>query len=527
MDSIKVLLNKEFLLFLLGVLLLGWICYDGLELMVGWWERDEYSHGYMIPLVAIYLAWQKREALAQTAQPGSWLGLLVLAGALMVWLLGEVSSIYTIIQYAFWLGLWGLALLWVGLSGVRTVWAALFYLFFMIPLPSFLYFNLSQDLQLISSALGVAVIRLFDISVFLEGNVIDLGVYQLQVVEACSGLRYLFPLMSFGFLIAYIYRGPFWQRAVIFLSTIPITVLMNSFRIGVIGVTVEHWGIAAAEGFLHDFEGWFVFMACLGVLLLEIWLMYVFSKKGRSFGALFDLDFGANDAASGLGERHDGSPIKKTMTKSALIGLGMLIIAIPISQYVTEREDQVPSRTAFIEFPLQNKNWLGSEMALEADVLDTLKLTDYFIGDFKQADQPISVNFYTAFYEEQRKGASIHSPKSCLPGGGWIMQSHTIVPIESVDAYGAPLNVNRVLMQMGEHQQLVYYWFQGRGRNITNEYMAKWYIFWDSITRNRTDGALVRLVTYVPEGSDIADAEARLDGFLADYYSLFPTYIPD
>ena len=77
MDSIKVLLNKEFLLFLLGVLLLGWICYDGLELMVGWWERDEYSHGYMIPLVAINLAWQKREALAQTAQPGSWLGLLL------------------------------------------------------------------------------------------------------------------------------------------------------------------------------------------------------------------------------------------------------------------------------------------------------------------------------------------------------------------------------------------------------------------------------------------------------------------
>ena len=105
----------------------------------------------------------------------------------------------------------------------------------MIPLPSFLYFNLSQELQLISSMIGVAVIRLFDISVYLEGNVIDLGVYQLQVVEACSGLRYLFPLMSFGFLISYIYRGPVWQKIVIFLSTIPITVVMNSFRIGVIG----------------------------------------------------------------------------------------------------------------------------------------------------------------------------------------------------------------------------------------------------------------------------------------------------
>ena len=267
MDEKNIFLSKGFFLFVISVGLLGWLCYDGLALMVGWWERDEYSHGYMIPLVAAYLAWQKRDALAKAAQPGTWLGIVVVLGALFVWLLGEVSAIYTIIQYAFWLGIWGLALLWVGVSGVRVIWAALFYLFFMIPLPNFLYFNLSQELQLISSAMGVAVIRLFDISVFLEGNVIDLGVYQLQVVEACSGLRYLFPLMSFGFLIAYIYRGPFWQRAVIFLSTIPITVLMNSFRIGVIGITVEHWGIAAAEGFLHDFEGWFVFMACLGVLL--------------------------------------------------------------------------------------------------------------------------------------------------------------------------------------------------------------------------------------------------------------------
>ena len=129
----------------------------------------------------------------------------------------------------------------------------------------------------------MAVIRLFDISVYLEGNVIDLGVYQLQVVEACSGLRYLFPLMSFGFLISYIYRGPVWQKVVIFLSTIPITVVMNSFRIGVIGVTVEHFGIAAAEGFLHDFEGWIVFMACLGFLLFEIWILYMFSERKTAF----------------------------------------------------------------------------------------------------------------------------------------------------------------------------------------------------------------------------------------------------
>lgn len=523
MEQLKIFLNREFLLFTVALVLLGWICYDGLELMVSWWDRDEYSHGYLIPFVAAYLVWQKRELLAASREPGSWFGVVVLLGALFLWLLGEISSIYTIIQYAFWAGVWGLALVWLGIRGVRTIWAGIFYLFFMIPLPNFLYFNLSQELQLISSALGVAVIRWFDISVFLEGNVIDLGVYQLQVVEACSGLRYLFPLMSFGFLISYIYRGPFWQRLVIFLSTIPITVLMNSFRIGVIGVTVEYFGIAAAEGFLHDFEGWIVFMACLGVLVVEIWLFYLFSRKDRSFSSLFDLDFGAGQ---GAGEVVNKSP-RGGFPNTGWLAILVLAVSVPASQFIAERRDDVPSRTAFNVFPLKQQEWIGRESSIEADILDTLKLTDYFMGNFQRDDSPYPVNFYSAWYEEQRKGASIHSPKSCLPGGGWEILQHTTEAIPEIDAYGEPLRVNRVLMQMGEARQLVYYWFQGRGRIITNEYMAKWYIFWDSLTRNRTDGALMRLITYVPEGSEVADAEDRLNRYLEDYYPMFSTYVPD
>lgn len=523
MDNKSIFLDTKFYLFLLSVVLLTWVCYDGVLLMVQWWEREEYSHGYLIPLVACYLAFQKREALRVAAEPGSWLGLFALIGGLLVWFLGEVSSIYTIIQYGYWIGIWGLALLWVGVPGVRVIWAALFYLVFMIPLPNFLFFNLSQELQLISSALGVAVIRFFGISVFLEGNVIDLGVYQLQVVEACSGLRYLFPLMSFGFLIAYIYKGPLWQRLIIFASTIPITVLMNSFRIGVIGVTVEHFGIAAAEGFLHDFEGWFVFMACLAVLVLEIWCFYIFSRKDKVFLDMFDLDFGANEPVDDAGEKNVST---KKFASTAVAGVLLLLAMIPVVQLIQDRVDVAPDRSRFVEMPLRMGEWVGSESALEAAVVATLKPTDYFIGRFKRKSDVYPVEFYTPWYEEQRKGASIHSPKSCLPGGGWVILSHTIEEVESIDAYGSPLKVNRVLMQMGEHKQLVYYWFQGRSRNITNEYMAKWYIFWDSLTRQRTDGALVRLVTYIPEGAE-TEAELRLTEFLQELHPRFPKYIPD
>ena len=127
----------------------------------------------------------------------------------------------------------------------------------------------------------MAFIRLFQIPVFLEGNVIDLGQYKLQVVEACSGLRYLYPLMSLGFLAAYFFQAPLWQRALVFLSTIPITIFMNSLRIGVVGIMVDNFGPQDADGFLHMFEGWIIFLACA---VLLVGLMHLLARVGSGKG---------------------------------------------------------------------------------------------------------------------------------------------------------------------------------------------------------------------------------------------------
>src|SRR5205085_11603535 len=142
-----------------------------------------------------------------------------------------------------------LALTFMGWQGFKEVWVALLLLAFMIPLPDFLYQSVSAQSQLISSQLGVAIIRLFGISVLLEGNVIDLGSYKLQVVEACSGLRYLYPLLSVGFLMAYMYPAALRWRLLLLLSTIPITVITNSMRIAITGVLIQRWGSGMGEGF--------------------------------------------------------------------------------------------------------------------------------------------------------------------------------------------------------------------------------------------------------------------------------------
>lgn len=508
-------------LLLAALALLIFIYWDSLVLMVEWWHSEEYSHGYMIPFVALFLLWQRINLLPAATREGSWLGCTLLTIGLLCFFLGELSALYTLIQYGFLLSFIGVAWAFFGSPSLRLLWAAFFYLIFMIPLPSFLFFNLSSQLQLLSSVIGVAVIRLFDISVHLEGNVIDLGSMQLQVAEACSGLRYLFPLMSFGFLIGYLYRGSLWQRVIIFLSTIPITILMNSFRIGVIGVTVDQWGIQMAQGFLHDFEGWVVFMGCVGLLFLEIALFQLFSSQRRGVLDLVNLD------VPKLSVKLKDFDLSARKQRPFLVALTLLLIVTPYFATLSERVEVAPPRQAFTHFPLTLNSWTGHEGALEKDIIGTLKFTDYIIADYQTSNDSIPVNFYTAWYESQKKGASIHSPRSCIPGGGWRIESLDQRNVTDVSrANGEPLRVNRALIRKGDTANVVYYWFEGRGRDITNEYMAKWYIFWDSLTLSRSDGALMRVVTTVPNGASIDEADQRLQKFLKDFYPLIPAYVP-
>lgn len=513
------------LLFGIALALLCYVYRESLGLMVSWWEREEYSHGYMIPFVSAFLIYQRFNDFPRAAQAGSWWGPLLLLVALALFVLGEMSAIYTVIQYGFLVALFALVLATFGAGGFRILSVALVYLIFMIPLPNFLYFNLSSQLQLISSQIGVAIIRLFNISVFLEGNVIDLGAMKLQVVEACSGLRYLFPLMSFGFLMAYLYRAPLWQRALLFLSTMPITVLMNSLRIGLIGVTVDRWGIEMAEGFLHDFEGWIVFMGCVGILFIEAALLHrVTRAPGRMLDALQ-----LNVPRITTGWRDFDFDFKKQ--RPLLIAVVLLIVTTPWLVSLNEREEIAPVRKSFTQFPLLTEHWIGRENALDREVLDTLKLSDYIIADYVQTGTAGAVtppvNFYMAWYQSQKKGASIHSPRSCIPGGGWRMdelQQRDIAAVQHVS--GKPLRVNRAVIRKDHSAQLVYYWFEGRGRDITNEFLAKWYIFQDSLLESRSDGALVRVITTVPEGTPIELADDRLEIFLRDFYPQLPQYVP-
>ncbi|MGD9661596.1 MAG: exosortase, partial [Porticoccaceae bacterium] len=230
------------------------------------WSREDYSYGWLIPLIVLYLVWEKRPTLRTTPANPSWLGLLALLPGLVLYWIGELSGEFFSQYLSFTLIVIGLCWLHLGWKKLKVLLFALLLTLAMYPPPHFLHDRITFQLKLISSELGIWLLHLYGMSAYREGNVIDLGFTQLQVVDACSGLRYLFPLIILAVLLAYMYRERLWKKIVLVLSVIPLTLVINALRIALTGILYKFWGPVVAEGFFHDFAGVFIFMVGLGVL---------------------------------------------------------------------------------------------------------------------------------------------------------------------------------------------------------------------------------------------------------------------
>lgn len=492
------------------------------ELYGVWNFQPEYSHGVIIPFISAYLIWRRRSELRQFSFTGSWLGVLILCLGLALKWIGETTTMRTIEHYALLVVIYGAVLALIGPTLFRRLWVPLLLLTFAMPLPSFFDSALSLQLRLWSSQLGVSFIRAAGVSVLLEGNIIDLGATKLEVADACSGLRYLLPLMTLAVIIAYLFRAPLWKRVIVFLSSIPITVLMNSLRIAFIGITVDRWGDSMAQGALHDFEGWIVFMfstaAVYGVALA---LAHVRRTSARRDTFSFGPPSTTSKSTAENVERNTPQSIPPSF-----VAITLLIVADAVfSSVIPTPTLDAPPRTSFDMFPSRIGEWVGRREPLESVYLDTLKLDDYVQSNYRSPDGNV-INFYSAYYARQDLDRHVHSPRECIPGGGWEIKQLAATPLPGTPA-GTTFLANRAIIEQGDHRALVYYWFQARDRRLTSDYEMKWYLWWDALTKHRTDGALVRFVAPISTRDEEAAVDSRVRAFAAEVNALLPRYIPE
>jgi exosortase D (VPLPA-CTERM-specific) len=502
------------------------------------WERADYSFSYLIPFIILYLIWERRYTLFSRPGAISWPGIVpILLGLCFFWL-GELSGEFLTLYISFWLVLVGICWLEMGWAKLKILFFPLFLILTTFPLPNFLYQKVSFHLRLASSQLGVAVMRLYGMTAYREGNVIDIGFTKLQVVDACSGLRYLFPLIVLGIILAYLFRASWWKRAVVVLSTIPLSIITNSLRIALTGILYQSWGAEAAEGFFHGFSGWLIFMFSFVVLLGEMKLLgFKFSVIGKKRPSKIRDGDESEGASGGLGGSKGSAPPTSSLqpqTGTSWKGLfhpAQFIVVIillggtlALSQGVEFRE-KVPITRPFSEFPAQVGEWVGTRQTMEQKFINELDLSDYVIMDYRD-ERGEDVNFYVAYYESQRKGESIHSPETCLPAGGWVFNQAGGANVPMPGTKTGFMPVNRAFIQKGDYRELAYYWFPQRGRILTNAYQLKIYGFWDALTRQRTDGALVRLITPVYENEPLDHADARLQRFAREIVPVLNRFLP-
>jgi exosortase len=260
--------QREILITLVLAGILGWLYWSIVGALIRqWWEDDNYSHGFLVPLFSGYLIWQRRADLRALTPNGSWIGLLVLMAGAAALLLGELGAENFIMRSSLIVVLAGLVLFHLGRDSFRELAFPLLFLMFAVPLPATLFYAVAFPLQNLAARNAALVLDLLGIPVLIEGNVIHLSQISLGVTEACSGTRSLISLLCAAVALAALTLPGMWGRSALVAAAVPITVAANAGRVVATGLIGEWIGVNYARGFFHAVSGWLFFALAFGGLL--------------------------------------------------------------------------------------------------------------------------------------------------------------------------------------------------------------------------------------------------------------------
>jgi exosortase D (VPLPA-CTERM-specific) len=386
-------------------------------------ESEDYSFGLLLPLVSGYIVYLKLPQIRSYLWRPSWLGLLFIVLGFALYIVGELGADHYVPRVSLVIVITGLLFLMGGWGLVRLLLFPLFLLILLFPLPGLLTKQLTMPLQLISSRLATAMLQRVGIPAVCQGNVIDLGVRQMQMVEACSGLRYILALFALGIIFCYFFQRRLWKILLLLLVLIPSAIVANAFRIMAMGIIPA----LLVPGFWHAFSGWLIFGFCLGILCL----INGICNKIQPLSLLPPDRF----ASPTLAPRRGLAIMSYLALAVVLAGLGG-----PLATRVA-RAPAVELRRSFDRFPMELGSWHGQPAFIDPEMVQATQSDAHLNAAYKHAGQP-PVSLWIVYYDTQKKaGGFVHSPKLCLTGGGWTQLT------TGLDRIGIAMPVNYMILQ--------------------------------------------------------------------------------
>lgn len=494
----------------LAAILIVYLYWSAIPRLLLFWERPDYSHGYIIPFLLAGIFWNEKKRLAAAADNTHKFTYIFLLATAGLFLLGSLGGILSLVFMSMWTLLLAILGLFYGDKGLKVLWPLAVTAFFAVPWPAFLFRSASFQLRLISSYLAELMLRVLSIPVFREGNIIDLGRIQLEVVDACSGLRYLLPSVLLAVLAGWLFLRRPLARVILVAMSIPVAVFSNAFRIMITGILCRWFGPEMAEGFFHDFSGWLVYVVSLLVLLALLYVLRRFeNRKPEKIPApLPEKTFRFSEFI----------PTKRSLLITVTV-LGLLSLV----NIWASRPAPALERLNMAAFPQQIGDWRAFPITLDKAVIESLGTDQYFNATYLNDKTGDSLYFLITYYPEQDSGAAAHAPASCLLGGGWsIIKKGELRPEEN--PHNMPLG--QMLLKKETAYIVSNFWFQQRGRVISNEFLNKIYLFLDAFKTRRTDGGLVRIELPLRPGMAPEQGQAVVDEFIELIRPEITKYIP-
>lgn len=246
-----------------------------LKLISDWSVDPNFSHGFLIPFVCLYMVWYKQNEIRQIPARPSHMGIYIILLGMLVHIVGNVGAELFLMRFSMIITLSGILIYYFGIQMYKTLLVPVAYLILMIPIPAILWNQIAFPLQMFAAKISSETIGLLSIPVYREGNILHLANTSLEVVDACSGIRSLTSLLALTGAFAFLTHLGRLKKWVLFLSAIPIAVAVNVVRLTVTGALAAWVSPETAHGFLHDMSGLLIF----GVALVLVYAVYLIEMK--------------------------------------------------------------------------------------------------------------------------------------------------------------------------------------------------------------------------------------------------------
>lgn len=485
-----------------------------------WWSSDDYSHGFLVPFISLYLAWMKRGELSHARPlPSVWSGvpLIALAGLMLV--AGKLGGVMLLQELSLLVMITGLVLLLAGRTWLKILAFPIAYLLFMIKLFSEGDDRFHWPFQLLAANIGVWLLHLFGFAVYQEGIYIQLPGVTLEVATACSGVRFLLAIIAIGIPLAH-FTQKTWPRKIGLVGfAVLIAILANGLRVAMIGVWTSYYGAGDdPHGPFHVLQGVFVSWIGFIALFAGAWILSRRQTTARTSVSPHQQHGNQESPISrdmpSMTDRDGGARLMPPWVLAAIL----LLVTGSISYLA--HTTPLPLQHDLSTLPIVIGTWSGEAVSFDQEPF-RVRGTDQEVARRYHSADGRTITLYIGYFNAQEQDRELVNYRT-----SWDFhrgETEITIPSES----GGTHRVNQVLLRAGRDKDLAFFWYDLNGRMATGRYEAKLLTMWDALTRGRSNGAFILVFTPLTERGDPETSPTEIHLFIRDLLPILHSHISE